>query len=126
MQDIQDQPSTKNVVVNFIQSGWSYIQGLFSKLSSGLQSTIEDGIPMFDGISVNPFDTEMKSQELMAKMKEMDERLRLDTRKQDHLEQMDKARLAFDKDKAAKDFEIKRKQANKKPASKWLSNALSI
>ena len=48
----------------------------------------------------------------------MDERLRLDTRKQDHLEQMDKARLAFDKDKAAKDFEIKRKQANKKPASK--------
>lgn len=58
MQDIQDQPSTKNVVVNFIQSGWDYIQGLFSKLSSGLQSTIEDGIPMFDGISVNPFDTE--------------------------------------------------------------------
>lgn len=58
MQDIQDQPSTKNVVVNFIQNGWNYIQGLLSKISSGLQSTIEDGIPMFDGISVNPFDTE--------------------------------------------------------------------
>jgi hypothetical protein len=58
MQDIQNQPSTKNVVVNFIQNGWNYIQGLLSKISSGLQSTIEDGIPMFDGISVNPFDTE--------------------------------------------------------------------
>lgn len=58
MQDIQDQPSKKNVVVNFIQNGWNYIQGLLSKISSGLQSTIEDGIPMFDGISVNPFDTE--------------------------------------------------------------------
>jgi len=71
-----------------------------------------------EGYDLSQVDTEMKSQELMAKMKEMDERLRLDTRKQDHLEQMDKARLAFDKDKAAKDFEIKRKQANKKPASK--------
>ena len=58
MEDIQAQPSTKNVVVNFIQNGWNYIQGLLSKISSGLQSTIEDGIPMFDGISVNPFDTE--------------------------------------------------------------------
>ena len=58
-------------------------------------------------------DADLKQQELMAKMQEMDERLQLDKRKQDHTEEMDRARLAFDRDKAEKDRALKERQIKK-------------
>ena len=61
----------------------------------------------------DPYESELKAQDLMAKMREMDERIKLDTRKQDHQEQMDRERLAFDKQKTQKDQELKLKQINK-------------
>jgi hypothetical protein len=64
------------------------------------------------------YDAELKTQELMAKMQEMDERLQLDKRKQDHTEEMDRARLAFDREKAEKDRELKRTQINKSSSKK--------
>ena len=58
-----------------------------------------------DGIEEPTFSEEARAN-LMEKMREFDERLKLD-----------KERLAFDKDKAKTDAELKRKQINKPTAS---------
>ena len=56
-----------------------------------------------DGVKEQPFSEEARAN-LMEKMREFDERLKLD-----------RERLAFDKKKAQTDAELKRKQINKKP-----------
>lgn len=72
---------------------------LVATISAGARS--QEG----DGIEEPTFSEEARAN-LMEKMREFDERLKLD-----------KERLAFDKDKAKTDAELKRKQINKPTAS---------
>ena len=68
---------------------------------------------MSESDGIRNIENSLDKEKLLLQMKQLDQKMELERNKFQHQQQMDKARLTFDKDKAKKDQELKAQQIQK-------------